>query len=133
MPREPAAARVEESGHRKTSLSLNRTEGSYRNAGRVRRQHARASLPSYRCVYSRAKRASSVAAPTLQPPPGGAFAPGYNAVNVAARAVKQGTTTLLIPITAHRQLNDLSDDLAVKISILSDVDVRAALIPARGE
>ena len=34
---------------------------------------------------------------------------------------------------ADRQLNDLSDDLAVKISILSDVDVRAALIPARGE
>ena len=55
------------------------------------------------------------------------------AVNVAAVAIEQGASTLLIPIMARRQLNERSDDMAVKISILSDVDVRAALIPARGE
>jgi len=41
--------------------------------------------------------------------------------------------TLLIPISARRQLNELSDDLAMKISILFYADAREALIKALGD
>jgi ATP-dependent Lon protease len=64
---------------------------------------------------------------------GGAIELVYNAVSVAELAIEKGATTLLIPITARRQLNDLSDEMAVKISILFYVDVREALIKALGE
>ncbi len=64
---------------------------------------------------------------------GGAIEPVYNAVTVAEHAIEKGATTLLIPITARRQLNDLSDDMAVKISILYYADVREALIKAIGD
>ena len=57
----------------------------------------------------------------------------YNAVNVAEIAIEKGATTLLIPISARRQLNELSDDMAVKISILFYADAREALIKALGD
>lgn len=61
---------------------------------------------------------------------GGSLDPVYNAVSVAELAIEKGATTLLIPISARRQLNELSDDMAVKISILFYVDIREALIKA---
>ncbi len=64
---------------------------------------------------------------------GGGLDPVYNAVNVAELAIEKGATTLLIPISARRQLNELSDDMAVKISILFYADVREALIKALGD
>jgi ATP-dependent Lon protease len=39
----------------------------------------------------------------------------FNVVNVAELAVEKGATTLLIPIFARRQLNELSDEMATKI------------------
>jgi ATP-dependent Lon protease len=59
--------------------------------------------------------------------------PVYNAVNVAELAVEKGATTLLIPISARRQLNELSDDMATKMSILFYADAREALIKALGD
>ncbi len=56
--------------------------------------------------------------------------PVYNAVNVAELAIEKGATTLLIPISARRQLNELSDEMAVRISILFYADAREALIKA---
>jgi ATP-dependent Lon protease len=56
--------------------------------------------------------------------------PIYNAPNVAELAVEKGATILLIPISARRQLNELSDDMATKISILFYADAREALIKA---
>lgn len=53
---------------------------------------------------------------------GGGFDPVYNAVGVAELAVEKGASLLLIPISARRQLNDLSDDMATKISILDYAD-----------
>jgi ATP-dependent Lon protease len=41
--------------------------------------------------------------------------------------------TLLIPISARRQLNELSDDMATKIGILFYADAREALIKALGD
>jgi ATP-dependent Lon protease len=61
---------------------------------------------------------------------GGSLDVVYNAVNVAELAIEKGATTLLIPISARRQLNDLSDDMAVKITILYYADAREALLKA---
>ena len=59
---------------------------------------------------------------------GGGLEPVYNAINVAELAVEKGGTTLLIPISARRQLNELSDEMAMKLSILYYADAREALI-----
>lgn len=64
---------------------------------------------------------------------GGGLDPIYNAVSVAELAIEKGATTLLMPISARRQLNELSDDMAVKISILFYADAREALIKALGD
>ena len=63
----------------------------------------------------------------------GSLDPVYNAVNVAEIAIEKGATTLLIPISARRQLNDLSDEMAIKISILYYADAREALLKALTE
>ena len=41
--------------------------------------------------------------------------------------------TLLLPISARRQLNELSDEMATKISILFYADAREALIKTLGD
>lgn len=43
------------------------------------------------------------------------------------------SVTLLAPISARRQLNDLSDDIATRISILYYGDAREALAKALGD
>jgi ATP-dependent Lon protease len=64
---------------------------------------------------------------------GGGIDPVYNAVNVAELAIEKGASILLAPISARRQLNDLSDEMAMKISILYYADAREALIKALEE
>lgn len=64
---------------------------------------------------------------------GGTLDPVHNAVSVAEIAVEKGATALLIPISARRQLNDLSDDMAMRISILYYADAREALLKAIGD
>ncbi len=64
---------------------------------------------------------------------GGALDPVYNAVSVAELAVEKGAASLLIPISARKQLNDLSDDMAMKLSILYYADLREALLKALAE
>ena len=64
---------------------------------------------------------------------GGGLDPVHNPVSVAEHAIEKGATTLLIPISARRQLNELSDEMAMKISILYYADVREALIKALGD
>lgn len=49
---------------------------------------------------------------------GGSLDTVYNAVNLAEIAVEKGAKTLLIPINARRQLNDLSDDMMARIILL---------------
>lgn len=61
---------------------------------------------------------------------GGGIDPVYNAINVAELAVEKGATTLLVPISARKQLNELSDEMAMKISILFYADAREALLKA---
>jgi ATP-dependent Lon protease len=60
----------------------------------------------------------------------GGFDPVFNAVDVAELAVEKGATTLLIPISARRQLYDLSDEMAMRLNIIYYGDAREALIKA---
>lgn len=64
---------------------------------------------------------------------GGGLDPVYNAVSVAELAIEKGAATLLIPISARKQLNELSDEMATRISILYYVDAREALLKALGD
>jgi ATP-dependent Lon protease len=64
---------------------------------------------------------------------GGGIDPVHNAVSVAEAAVEKGATTLLIPVSARRQLNDLSDDMAMRLSIVFYADARDALLKALGD
>ncbi len=64
---------------------------------------------------------------------GGGIDPVHNAVSVAELAVEKGASVLLIPITARRQLNELSDEMMMKLSVLYYADVREALLKALGE
>ncbi|KAF0128486.1 MAG: hypothetical protein FD155_3228 [Bacteroidetes bacterium] len=52
----------------------------------------------------------------------------YNAVNLAELAVEKGATTLLIPLNARKQLNDLSDDMITKINIQYYTDLKDCLV-----
>lgn len=58
---------------------------------------------------------------------GGGLEAVYNAVAIAELAVEKGASTLLVPVAARKQLNDLSDDMVTKISILYYQDARDAL------
>lgn len=61
---------------------------------------------------------------------GGSLDLVYNAVNLAEIAVEKGATTLLIPLNARKQLNDLSDDMITKINIQYYTDLKDCLIKA---
>jgi ATP-dependent Lon protease len=61
---------------------------------------------------------------------GGSLDSIHNAVNVAELAVERGATTLLVPVSARKQLNELSDDMATKINVQYYTDARDALIKA---
>lgn len=61
---------------------------------------------------------------------GGSLDMVYNAVNLAEIAVEKGATTLLIPLNARKQMNDLSDDMITKINIQYYTDLKDCLIKA---
>jgi len=61
---------------------------------------------------------------------GGSLDLVYNAVNLAEIAVEKGATTLLIPLNARKQLNELSDDMITKINIQYYTDLKDCLIKA---
>ncbi len=61
---------------------------------------------------------------------GGSVDPVHNAVSVAELAIEKGATTLLMPVSARKQLNDLPDDLITKVNILYYTDAREALLKA---
>ncbi len=61
---------------------------------------------------------------------GGGIDPVYNAVGLAELAVEKGASTLLMPVSARKQLFDLSDEMATKVTIQFYSDAREALIKA---
>ncbi len=61
---------------------------------------------------------------------GGSIDNLYNAVNLAELAIEKGSTTLLIPLNARKQLNDLSDEMVTKINIQYYSNLRDCLLKA---
>ena len=58
---------------------------------------------------------------------GGTVEPIYNAVDIAELAVEKGAATLLLPVSSRKQLIDLSDDMATKLTVLFYADAKDAL------
>lgn len=61
---------------------------------------------------------------------GGSIDPLYHAVDVVERAVEKGASAVLIPVSARKQLFELSDEMATKVNVLFYTDARDALIKA---
>lgn len=61
---------------------------------------------------------------------GGSIDPLHNAVGVVELAVEKGAASVLIPVSARKQLFDLSDDMAARINVLFYTDARDAFIKA---
>jgi ATP-dependent Lon protease len=61
---------------------------------------------------------------------GGSTEPIFNPVSVVETAIEKGASSILMPIGSRRQLNDLPDDLAAKITIDYYLDSRDALLKA---
>jgi ATP-dependent Lon protease len=64
---------------------------------------------------------------------GGSIEPVYNAVSIAELAVEKGATALLMPVSARKQLYDLSDDMATKIDVQFYSDGKDAFFKAIAE
>ena len=64
---------------------------------------------------------------------GGSTEPVHNAVNIVEVAVEKGGAHILMPVSSRRQLNDLPDDLATKITIFYYADPQDALMKALTE
>ena len=61
---------------------------------------------------------------------GGSIELIYNPVAVVELAIEKGASSILMPISSRRQLNELPDELAAKITIHYYIDARDALLKA---
>jgi len=61
---------------------------------------------------------------------GGSLDLVYNAVSLAEIAVEKGATTILVPLNARKQLNELSDDMITKVNIQYYTDLKDCLMKA---
>jgi len=64
---------------------------------------------------------------------GGSIEPIYNAVGVVEAAADKGAKTLLMPVATRKQLNDLPDEIATRVTIVFYGDVRDALLKSLAE
>ena len=61
---------------------------------------------------------------------GGSIEPIFNPINVVELAIEKGASSVLMPMSSRRQLNDLTDELAAKITVLYYLDAKDALLKA---
>ena len=61
---------------------------------------------------------------------GGSLDQLHNAIDVVELAVEKGASIVLMPVTARKQLFDLSDDMATRVNVLYYGDVREAFVKA---
>ena len=61
---------------------------------------------------------------------GGSIETVHNPVSVVELAIEKGAASILMPISSRRQLNDLPDDLAAKVTVHYYLDARDALLKA---
>jgi ATP-dependent Lon protease len=64
---------------------------------------------------------------------GGSINPLHSAVGLVELAVEKGASLVLMPVSARRQLFDLSDEMATKIDVQFYADAREALLKALGD
>lgn len=64
---------------------------------------------------------------------GGSINPVPNAVGVVELAIEKGAGLILMPVSARKQLFDLSDDMATKIDVQFYADAREALLKSLGD
>ncbi len=64
---------------------------------------------------------------------GGSIEPIYNAVSVVEAAADKGAKTLLMPVTSRKQLIDLPDEIATRVTLVFYSDARDALLKALAE
>ena len=61
---------------------------------------------------------------------GGSIEPIYNAVGVVEAAADKGCKTILMPVTTRKQLFELPDEIATRVTIIFYSDARDALLKA---
>ena len=61
---------------------------------------------------------------------GGSIEPIYNAVGIVEAAVDKGAKTILLPVTTRKQLVELDDDIATRVTVVFYGDARDALLKA---
>jgi ATP-dependent Lon protease len=59
---------------------------------------------------------------------GGSIEPVYNAISIIELAADKGAQRILMPITSRKQLFEMSDDLATKVTVLFYADAKDALL-----
>ena len=64
---------------------------------------------------------------------GGSIEPIYNAVSIVEVAADRGAQRILMPISARKQLFDLPDELATKVTVIYYNDAKDALLKALTE
>jgi ATP-dependent Lon protease len=64
---------------------------------------------------------------------GGSLDTLHNAVDVVELAVGKGASSILMPVSSRRQLNDLSDEMAAKAQVVFYADARDALLKSLAE
>ena len=64
---------------------------------------------------------------------GGGVETILNAAQLAEHAMEKGATALLLPVSARRQLLDVSDEVATKVSFIFYSDAQDALVKALDE
>ena len=64
---------------------------------------------------------------------GGSVEPIYNAVSLVEAAVDRGAKTILLPVATRKQLNELPDEVATRVTFVFYSDARDALLKALNE
>jgi ATP-dependent Lon protease len=61
---------------------------------------------------------------------GGSIEPIYNAVGIVEAAADKGAKTILLPVATRKQLVELDDDIATRVTVIFYWDARDALLKA---
>lgn len=64
---------------------------------------------------------------------GGTLEPVYNALDMAELAAEKGATAIVLPVSSRKQMNEMSDELAARLTVIYYTDPRDALLKILGE
>jgi len=64
---------------------------------------------------------------------GGTLEPVYNALDMAELAAEKGASVIVLPVSSRKQMNEMSDELAARLTVIYYTDSRDALLKVLGE